>query len=178
MIHPMFRAFAVAALAVAVSSCASDKKVDYCPGIASVLDATIATQFKPGTASDPANVVYTVQIADVKGKCKFDKQGKTSESDLTITFQATRAAPGDAAQYTVPYWVAVTEGTRVIARQARNVAISFEAGATTATVEEDVDSISLVTDGEKKPYEYQTLVGLQLTKAQLDYNRSVGLFSQ
>ncbi|HEY5338928.1 MAG TPA: hypothetical protein VIJ85_12040 [Rhizomicrobium sp.] len=178
MNHSMFRALAAVAFAAILSSCASDKKVDYCPGIASVLDAAIATQFKPGMAPDPANVLFTVQISDVKGKCIFDKQGKTSDSQLAITFQGTRAAPGPAVQYTVPYWVAVTQATRVMTKDTRSVTIAFEAGATTATAEEDVDSIKLVTDGDKKPYDYQTLVGLQLTKAQLDYNRTVGIFGQ
>ena len=53
MKHSPFRFAAIAALALLVSSCVSDKKLQYCPGWTSVLDAVVVTQFKPGAAPDP-----------------------------------------------------------------------------------------------------------------------------
>ena len=178
MHKPIFRLLAVCVAAFALSSCADDKKIDYCPGMTSVLDAYMAATFKPGTEPLPTNALYTVEIVKVKGNCSFDKQGKTSDSNLMVTFGATRATPGDAAQYTVPYFVAVTLGETVITKQLRKVTFSFAPGEKSATFEDDIDDVALVTDGEKKPYDYQILVGLQLTKEQLDYNRSIGLFAR
>ena len=178
MLKPIFRLLAVCAAGIVLSSCSDDKKIEFCPGMASVLDAYMAATFKPGTPPLPANALYTVEVLNVGGKCSFDKQGKTSDSSLKIKFGATRAAPGDAAQYTVPYFIAVTQGENIITKTVRNVTFSFAAGEKSATFEDDVDSVALVTDGEKKPYDYQILVGLQLTKEQLDYNRTLGIFAR
>jgi hypothetical protein len=41
-----------------------------------------------------------------------------------------------------------------------------------------VDDIALVTDGTNKPYNYQILVGFQLTKEQYEYNKTTGIFQQ
>src|ERR1700748_303652 len=178
MFKTMSRLLAVCVAALVVSSCEDTKKIDFCPGMTAVLDAAMAATFKPGTPALPTNALYTVEIVNVKGNCSFDKQGKTSDSDLTVTFGATRAAPGDAAQYTVPYFVAVTQGETVVTKTLRKVTFSFAPGEKSATFEDDINDVALVTDVEKHPYDYQILVGLQLTKEQLDYNRSMGIFAR
>jgi len=178
MKHTPFRFAAMAALALLVSSCTNQKKIQYCPAWTSVLDAVVVTQFKPGAPADPANALYTAKISNVDGDCTFDKQGKTANSSIDVSFTATRPAPGDAVTYTVPYFVAVTQSTRIITRSARTVTFNFDAGATTATAEESISDIDLVTDGNNKPYDYQILVGFQLTKQQYDYNKSIGIFQQ
>jgi hypothetical protein len=165
MPNTILRPLALVALALVLSSCTTSKRLAFCPGITSVLDAVVVTQFKPGTAPDPSNVLYTVK-------------GRSSSSDVNINFQAARAVGGDAAQYNVPYFVAVSTGDRIVTKQMRSVQIEFAAGETTASVDESVKSVDLQTDHDKKPYDYQILVGLQLTKAQLDYNRAVGIFAQ
>jgi hypothetical protein len=169
---------AIAMLAVLVSSCQSQNKLKYCPAWSSVLDAVVVTQFKPGAAPDPANAIYTAKINDVDGSCTFDKQGKNASSSIDVTFSATRPAAGDAATYTVPYFVAVTQATRIITRSVRNVTFSFAAGETTATAEESISSIDLVTDGNNKPYDYQILVGFQISKEHYEYNKKIGIFQQ
>jgi hypothetical protein len=178
MLKPISRLLAVCMAAFAVSSCNDQSKIEFCPGMTSVLDAYMAATFKPGMPAMPTNALYTVEIINVKGNCTFDKQGKTSESNLTVTFGATRVRPGDAAEYTVPYFVAVTEGETVITKTLRKITFSFAAGEKTATFEDNIDDVALVTDGDKKPYDYQILVGLQLSKEQLDYNRSIGIFAR
>jgi hypothetical protein len=178
MTKPCLCAAAIVLLGLLAASCTSNKKLEYCPGTSSVLDAVVATQFRNGATMDAANALYTAKIADVTGSCSFDKKGKTSNSDVDISFTATRASGGEAAQYTVPYFIAVTQSNRVITREERSVTIAFESGATTASAEDKVSDIALVTDGQLKPYDYQILVGFKLTKQQLDYNRSVGIYSQ
>lgn len=165
-------------LALTAASCTSQRKLMFCPSMTSVLDAVVATQFKEGAAAVPANALYTAKIADVSGDCSFDKQGKTSDSSVDVSFTATRPVAGDAAQYTVPYFIAVTQSNRIITRQARSVTIAFAAGETTAAAEDHVSSVALVTDGTNRPYDYQILVGFQLTKEQYDYNKTTGIFQQ
>jgi len=169
---------AIATLALLVASCANDKKIQYCPGWTSVLDAFVVTQFKPGAATEPANALYTAKITDVDGSCTFDKEGKHADSDIEVTFEATRPSAGAATTYTIPYFVAVTQGARVVTRTVRSVTVSFGEGETTAASTEDVKDITLTTDGTNKPYNYQILVGFQLTKEQYDYNKTTGIFQQ
>jgi hypothetical protein len=178
MLKQIARVLAVGLAVLTVSSCADDKKIAYCPGMTALLDAYMAATFKPGAPPLPSNALYTVEILKVKGHCSFDKEGKTSESSLQVTFGATRSHPGPAAQYTVPYFIAVTQGESIITKSLRKVDFAFPEGAKSTSFEEDIDSVALVTDGEHRPYEYQILVGLQLTKEQLDYNRSIGLFAR
>jgi hypothetical protein len=165
-------------LALTAASCTSQRKLLFCPGMTSVLDAVVVTQFKPGAPAVPASALYTAKISGVTGDCNFDKQGKTSNSSVDVSFTATRPVAGEAVEYTVPYFVAVTQTERIITKQERSVTIAFAAGETTATAEDHVGSVNLVTDGNNKPYDYQILVGFQLTKDQYDYNKTTGIFQQ
>lgn len=174
----LFRFSAIAAMALLVSSCQSSKKLQFCPGWSSVLDAVVVTQFKPDAAPDPANALFSGKITKVDGSCSFDKAGKKADSSIDVSFVATRPAAGGAATYTAPYFVAVTQGTRIITRSERSVTFSFAEGETITTVDKHIDSIDLVTDGDNKPYDYQILVGFQLTKAQYEYNKTTGIFQQ
>jgi hypothetical protein len=161
---------AVAAL-LALAACQADRSGD-CPTITGVTDASIATVFRPGTTADPANVLYAVEITSVSGTCDMDKKETTSDANVEISFRATRAPSGVEAHYNVPYFVAVTEGsTRMLARHSYSIQIDFAPGQTTATAHDTVGSAHLDVAKGKHPYDYQILVGLQLTKAELDYNR-------
>ena len=129
--------------------------------------------FVPKSTPDPSNLLYTVEIASVKGKCEVDKKLTNSSVSLDIRFRATRAPSGVAAEYNVPYFVAVTEGTdRVLAKKNFTVHFAFAPGRAAVDFADSVASIDVKSEGEKKPYDYQVLAGLQLTKEQLEYNRS------
>lgn len=167
---------AIAAIAAlfAVAACSSDRTGD-CPTITGVTDASVATIFRPGTTPDPANVVYAVEVTDVKSVCDIDKKERTTDASLDISFRATRAPSGAEAHYKVPYFVAITEGSaRMLAKHVYSVQIDFAPGQTTAIVSDRIGSTHLDVAKDKHPYDYQILVGLQLTRAELDYNRLGG----
>jgi hypothetical protein len=162
---------AAAAALFALAACQADRSAD-CPTITGVTEASIATVFRAGTTADPANVLYTVEITHVSGTCEMDKKETTSDANVEVSFRATRAPSGEEARYKVPYFVAVTEGSaRVMAKHTYSIEIDFAPGQTTAEVNDRVGSAHLDIAKSKHPYDYQILVGLQLTKAQLDYNR-------
>jgi hypothetical protein len=169
---PYFQKSAVAAtiLAVSLAACSSDKGAD-CPTMTGITDVSVRTVFRPGATQDPANVLYTAEITSVTGRCDIDKKSHATDATLTIGFRATRGASGGEAHYVVPYFVAVTAGTRVLTRRNYAVTLSFEQGQTVATATETVGSTHLDPARDKRPYDYQILVGLQLSRAELDYNR-------
>jgi hypothetical protein len=147
--------------------------------MAAVLDASSLTVFRQGTTPDPTNVLYNVRIVDVSGKCAFNKKKRSADTDLTVTFRATRAPSGDAVQYSAPYFVGITEGTdRILARQAYAVPFEFAPGQSTVTFTDEIKSASLSAKYGSLPYDYQVLVGLQVSKEQLEYNRNKGNYDR
>lgn len=164
-------AIAATILAASLAACSSDKSGD-CPTMTGITDASVKTVFRPGATQDPANVLYTAEIAGVTGGCDMDKKPPhATDANLTITFRATRAASGGEARYAVPYFVAITEGARILARTVYTTTLSFEPGQTVATATETIGSAHIDPAKDKQPYDYQILVGLQLTKAEVEYNR-------
>ncbi len=174
MHHLLWKSAAPLALAALLAGCSSDKEGD-CPTITGVTDASVQTVFRGGAGRDPANVLYSVEITSVSGNCDIDKKEHSADSSLEVDFRATRGPSAVAASYTVPYFVVVTQGSdRVLAKHVYSVPFSFDPGQTSVTFSDTVGSAKVHTDRDKQPYDYQILVGLQLTKAELDYNRQPG----
>jgi len=158
---------------VLASGCASDKEKN-CPAASAIVDTAIATVFKNSASTDPTNILYTVEVTGVRSHCDVDKQAVNSISSVDISFRATRAPNGAAAEYKVPYFIVVSQEERLLAKRIYMADFSFEPGQTTATFTQSAESIDVSAGKEKKTYDYNILVGLQLTKEQLDYNRASG----
>jgi hypothetical protein len=170
----------IVAIGAVLAGCGSSNKTDYCPAVSAILDASSLVVAKQGTNIDPANVLYSVQIVSVAApKCDYDKKTKIADTKFTITFRATRSPTGDPAQYEVPYFVGVTEGEdRVLNRQTYTVPFQFAPGQASSTFTDEVNSVVITPDKDKQPYDYQILVGLVITKGQLQYNKTYGLYGQ
>jgi hypothetical protein len=173
----MSRTFRLLTIALAtlpiIAGCSSDK-ANNCPSVSSIIETSIGTVFANEGNTDPSNILYTVEITGVRASCDVDKQALNSSSDVDIDFRATRAPRGSAAEYKVPYFVAVSESDRILAKKIFSVTFSFAPGQTTATFTDTVKSADVAAGKDKKTYDYLILVGLQLSKAQLDYNRASG----
>jgi len=163
---------------ILLAGCTSAAKQLNCPGTAALVDASTQTIFRQGTTPDPGNVLYAVRIVRVKSECDIDKGAHKADTSLDITFRATRAPTGDAVPYTVPYFVAVTQADRIIGKQSFSVQFTFAPGQAAVEFTDTVASTVVHPDKDKHPYDYQILVGLPLTKEQLDYNRTFGHFTQ
>jgi len=164
-------------LAASLVACSTDKGGD-CPTMTGITDASVRTVFRAGAAEDPANVLYTAEITSVAGGCDMDKKTHATDAKLTIQFRATRVKSGGEVRYAVPYFVAVTEGARILARNNYTVTFSFQPGQTVATATETVGSAHIDPAKDKQPYDYQILAGLQLTRAELTYNRRTAHYQQ
>jgi len=162
-----------AVLLPVLAGCQSDK-ANNCPGVSSVVETSIATIYKEGAPVDPANMLYTVEITGVHGSCDVDKTAVNSSTDVTVNFRATRPPKGVATSFKMPYFVAVSQSDRILAKKVYMVNFDFDVGQTVATVSDTVESTDVSAAKDKKTFDYLILVGLQLTKAQLDYNRASG----
>lgn len=167
------RLMLVASILPVLAGCASDK-ANNCPGVSSIIETSIGTIFQPGKPVDPSNMLYTVEITSVHGTCDVDKPALNSSSDVDVEFRATRGPNGGGANYKVPYFVAISQEDRILAKKVYAIDFAFAPGQTTATFSDTVKSADVQAGKEKKTFDYLILVGLQLTKEQLDYNRASG----
>lgn len=163
----------VASVLPILAGCASDK-ANNCPGVSSIVETSIGTVFLPGKPVDPSNILYTIEITDVHGTCDVDKPALNSSTDVDITFRATRGPNGGGANYKVPYFVAISQFDRILAKKVYSIDFAFAPGETTTTFTDTVKSADVAAAKDKKTFDYIVLVGLQLTKEQLDFNRASG----
>jgi hypothetical protein len=156
-----------------IYGCSTDKYKN-CPSASAIVDTTIATVFKTGATADPANILYTVEVTGVTAICDVDKQALNSDSSVEISFRATRAPNGAAVSYQVPYFVAISQSDRLLAKRVYVANFSFEPGETSTTFSQSVGSVDVSAGKDKKTFDYVILAGIQLTKEQLQYNRATG----
>lgn len=157
-----------------MAGCSSSDQLARCPSVSILVD----TASLPVLSADGKSVVYSVQMTSATRDCDMDKFKKNVAASVSLNFRALRAAAGPAASYTAPYFVAVSSEGHVLAKQLFAVQFSFPDGQRVAEFGDSVSSILVTPGRDKKPADYGILVGFQLTKAQLDYNRRMGRFAQ
>src|SRR6201996_6288179 len=67
------------------------QKITVCPVPAILADTQSVTFFKPGTAPDLANELFTVSLTNAQGDCTYDTHSALVKSSIDLTFRATRA---------------------------------------------------------------------------------------
>lgn len=171
---PRFSRFALIAVVLLLAGCGTERYKN-CPSTSVIVDTSIATVFKkPDAPLDASNILYTVEVSGVGSTCDVDKQALSSASAVNITFRATRAPNGGAVHYKIPYFVAISQADRLLAKKVYTADFAFEPGQTTAEFVGAADNVDVSAGRDKKTFDYVILVGLQLTKEQLDYNRASG----
>jgi hypothetical protein len=176
---PIFKNAALAVLSILLlTGCQSAKIKAMCPTANILADTSTLTEFKPGMQGDPAGEIFNIQILSVSPSCSVDTDEGTTESSVDITFRAVRAPTGGVANFTAPYYIAsVLDGSNILDKKILATAFSFQPGEATITFTETVPSVLIKLENGKKPYEYSLLVGLQLTREQLDYTRKHGRYA-
>ena len=175
---PFATASAIVLLAgLSLSACSTDLKHGLCPSASVLSNTSDLTAFKDNMAGDPTGLLYEVGMMGVVTDCSFNTNEGTADSSMSITLRATRPASGTAAQYLVPFYVAVTrDSTTIVSKNILSAPFAFEAGEVSTTFTVEVPSTLVRLDNGKKPYDYGLLTGLQMTQAQLDYNKKIGRF--
>jgi hypothetical protein len=169
--------FAILAVsALVLSGCGSDNPKGYiCPVGTALVDAGSLTALPPGV-TDPARATYKADLMRIVTDCDYDKDNNTIGMRVRIDFTVTRPPGGGAATYAVPYFLATTQdGSTIVDKKLFTVQAQFEAGQASINVS-DQNTYVITPLPEKKSTDYAILGGLQLTKEQLDYNRTVGRF--
>jgi hypothetical protein len=157
---------------------ATDTEKGLCPSAAVLAPTASVTVFRAGAPVDPSGELYTLWMTNVVPACDFEKEDKTTNSHLDISFHATRAPSTEAANYRVPYYVAVTQGgSRILTKKFFLAEVSFQPGETVSDFHQSVDDIAVKTGRGLKVGSYLILTGLQLTPEQLAYNKKTGRYA-
>jgi hypothetical protein len=178
MMKVVLRSLALVVAVGLLAGCVNKDKQAACPGMVALADASTLHVFRAGAPADPSNVLYTVQIARVHGICEISKRSHEVDADIDVYLRATRAPNGQPAQYNVAYFVAVTQGDRVVNKFPFTAQISFAPGEAVAEVTETAPTTEISLEEGKHAWDYQVLVGMPLTKGDLDYNRTIGRYGQ
>jgi len=148
-----------------------------CPGAAILADTDHATMLRPGAPADPSGELYRVALTNAATDCHLDKKRGETDSSLTLTFTAQRAPGADGATYSVPYFVAVTMGQRVVNKRLYTARFTFAPGASTVVFTVAPDNTQIHLGNGHLPWDYQLTAGLQLTPAQIAYNQKMGRYA-
>ncbi len=158
--------------ALLVSGCShTDAEKGLCPSAAVLAPTSALTVFRENAPADPSGELYTVWMTNVKSGCDYSKDERAAVSRIHIQFTARRPPTPDEANYRVPYFVTVTHGgSRIMTKKLYFADVHFGAGQPSVSFEDTIENIAIKFERGSKTGEYQILTGLQLTRAQLEYN--------
>jgi hypothetical protein len=164
-------------LAALVGGCAPpvSKFVPVCPQLSLLKDAADITRFagpagSAGAPQDSRDLLVIGRISAVPARCANAPNDKI-HAIVNVTAQLRRgpAAKGDSAS--VPYFIAVTDGDRVLAERDFVLTGKFTANVDQVTVTGEEIDLTLPVSKTKTGAAYHVYVGLRLTPEELAYNR-------
>jgi hypothetical protein len=158
-----------------VSAYVRSDKASNCPDALILANTAVLPAFDPAKGDDPSSLIYTVSMTNVKMRCDYSKRNAEVDSHVVITYQATRPPGGEDVEYRVPYFATVTNNGEIVDKQNFRLELKFRKGETFVSGTGTIDSMIVNVKKASKPYDYHLLIGFQLTKAQLDYNKKMGL---
>ena len=166
----------LAAALLALASCgpSGDEFAPACPRPAILSDAADLSVYRSAQGGDLTDLVVGGRITDISGKCAPGDRKNTVKAAATITMRLSRGPALQGQQVQIPYFVAVTEGDRILDKQVYQTGAAFPANTDQITVTTQAVDLLLPVSPAKSAAAYTILVGFQLTPDQLEANRRRG----
>jgi hypothetical protein len=120
-----------------------------------------------------ANIRYTGEVRGVRGLCRYVGDDPIT-MNLEIDMAFGRGPAADARRRTYRYWVAVTRrGVAPIEKQYFDIEVEFPRDRAVVTRTEEIQRIVIPrATADLSGENFEILVGLDLTPAQLEFNRA------
>jgi hypothetical protein len=169
-------ALAVASLALAgmLAGCDTPEKfAPACPQLGLLRDAADITRFRPG-GQDVTDMVLDARITAVPADCARG-EGSTVRARLHVTMDISRGPAARGRGAVVPYFVAVTDGDRVLDEQDYTVGTEFAANTDRASVSGEDITLKIPVTPQKSAAAYKIWIGFRLSPDELAYNRRRGV---
>lgn len=171
----LVRAAAFAALLPPVSACAPerDQFPPACPSVAFVTPTADVAVFRPGSdGRDLTTLMLSGRMQAVQGQCKPGDTKNTVDATVTVAAVLTRGPAMTGNQATVPIYVAVTEGERILDKHIYTLGATFPSNVDRVTVSTPAILMVLPVTPTKTAAAYSILAGFQLTADQLANSRA------
>ncbi len=159
-----------------LAGCGSTPEPPVCPPVSVLSEAAALTRFAPGRGTDLVDVDMHAEIADIRSACVFAKE-KNGVSKLVVAVApsiiAARGPANESRKADFQYFVSVVGADRTILnKQLFPVNISFPGNNTRVEIFQDDPPVSIdLPLGADEDARYQILLGLQMSEAELRYNR-------
>lgn len=164
---------ALGAMALAAATLTADAKAKpraatassaQCPHVGLLQDTNRLTEFDGGTSAQ-----FKATLGGEASQCVI--KGKVIHLRLKFKVTGTLADNAKRDARKVPYFVAVMQGTSVLAKEVYSVNIPFSGSARTVSVEERINRVDIPIGEGWASDDYEVMIGFQLTRDQVDYNR-------
>ena len=163
-------ALLVGAMLVGLSGCNPFADPPPCPKVSILKQTRHLTLYGEGPARDDANVAFALELRDLAGQCDHDvddEEGGGVEVTFDLPIYATRGPAAETDRLSVPFFVAIAGPSRqIVAKEIFTAQLIFETGSTSTQTVEEIEQWIPLGPGEIG-VGYETLIGFQLTAAQL-----------
>lgn len=177
---PLPRLAAPALLAMTLpmfASCApkGDAFPPACPRADLLWEAADLTRYVDTAAAanqDVRGLVLSGRFLGIPAKCQAGSRPTEVTADVGVVIQLARGPAMQGRVVDVPFFLAVTEGGRILDKQNYQAHITFPPNVDNFTYTSESVHMIFPVDATKSAAVYTVLAGFQLTPAELDYNRA------
>ena len=174
------------ALVVALPGCESMKnkvldtfqgKIELgCPPFAILADANRRLEFQPGPGRDLTDIDTEVTLDTLHVSCGSEINRKTRSGTLTVkvdpVLTAVRGPANTSRKTKFDYFVSVTNlADKILYRQAFSIDVAFDENETRRVINARSVTLTIPIQSGQTERNFRVLVGLVLTREQLDFNR-------
>ena len=155
----------------AVGGCQSDDKFPpICPSLALLKDAADLSRYA-GAGRDVSDLVVQARLTAVPAACSRADPTHV-RAQLEVAMDLTRGPAAQGGRVVAPYFVGVTEGSRVLDEQDYQMVANFPSNIDQVHVTSDTIDLLLPVTPQKTAATYQIFVGFRLTPEELANNRA------
>lgn len=167
-----FDVVAVAAAALIAAGCNPTVEPEGpCPRASVLADAVEFTRFREGPGRDVIDIEYEGDIAEVRLDCDYDDD--RIEADVEIIGSVRRGPAAPTRNPRLELFLAIVGPTgEVLAKDNFPITVNFPGNSRRQSFTYEIENAFVRPAEGRDGGDYEFLVGYQLTRAQLEYNRS------
>jgi hypothetical protein len=154
----------------------TEKETKVCPRVAVLSEAGSLTRYVPGAGTDILDIDFQGEIADLVAQCRFPDVKGTRQVvvQLAPVFVLNRGAANADRKIDFTYFVSVVRNEEILSKQLFEVASEFAGNRSRVVLKDDNPpiNIDIPLPHRAAEYEYEILVGFQLTPEELQRNQA------
>lgn len=142
-----------------------------CPQAEILPDAGDLVRYRD-TGHDLTDLVLRARITGLSGRCTNTKQATVLRTQVSVGMDVTRGPAAHGREAALAYFVAVTEGERVLDKRVFPLHVEFPPNTDRVRLTGAEVDLSLPTPRGRSGAAYRVVVGYQLTPQELAENRA------